>query len=111
MPEGAPLYDPARDAPIDPRDAVRAARDFLLRCRAWGADREIPRRLASLADDPTPDKAAGLHAWGALDEGLHPHALQAGADQAIRIVQKADHEVKAAQMLCQRFINGRVLCE
>lgn len=63
MPEGAPLYDPARDAPVDPRDAVRVARDFLLRCRAWGADREVPRRVAALAHEATPERAAALHAW------------------------------------------------
>lgn len=58
-----PLWDPERRAHVDPRDAVHVARAFLLRCRAWGVDREIPKRIAELAREPTPAKAASLHAW------------------------------------------------
>ena len=67
MPDGpsarTPLYDPERAVAVDPRDAVVVARAFLLRCRAWGAEREIPKRLERLARDPTPEEAARLHAW------------------------------------------------
>ena len=58
-----PLYDPDRAVQVDPRDAVHVARAFLLRCRAWGAEDEIPKRLQALAADPTPARAASLHAW------------------------------------------------
>ena len=59
----APLYEPGREVEVDPRDAVLVARAFLLRCRAWGSEREIPQRLEALAKDPTPAGAAKLHAW------------------------------------------------
>lgn len=37
--------------------------DFLARCRAWGAEREIPKLMGRLAADPTPADAAKLHQW------------------------------------------------
>jgi hypothetical protein len=62
-PPGVRLYDPDREVRVDPRDAVHVARAFLLRCRAWGADDEIPRRVAELGREPTPAQVARLHAW------------------------------------------------
>ncbi len=58
-----PLFDAERTVQVDPADAVRVVHAFMLRCRAWGAEREIPERLARLAVTPSPDEAAKLHAW------------------------------------------------
>jgi hypothetical protein len=62
------LFDAERAAnppEIDPADAVIAVHRFLVRCRAWGAEREVPRLLARLGASPTPapEDAAKLHAW------------------------------------------------
>ena len=57
------LWQPDREVRVDPRDAVHVARAFLLRCRAWGADVEIPKKLVELAAEATPARAASLHAW------------------------------------------------
>ena len=60
---------------IPPDQAARVVRAFLLRCRAWGADREIPEQLAHLAQDPSPDRAAKLYQWTTwvafVDHALH----------------------------------------
>lgn len=48
---------------MDPRDAVAVVYRFLVRCRAWGAEREVPARIARLQADPTPEQAARLHEW------------------------------------------------
>lgn len=58
-----PLYDPDRTVDLDPRDAVRVAHDFMIRCRDWAVEREIPKRLQRAADGLDPDDAASLHAW------------------------------------------------
>lgn len=50
-------------AEIAPEDRRRAVRDFLVRARAWGTDREIPTTLARLQEGPTPKDAARLHQW------------------------------------------------
>lgn len=59
----APLWDPSAPLPADPAEAVAAVRRFLLRARAWGTDREIPRRIERLRAAATPEEAAKLHAW------------------------------------------------
>lgn len=69
-----PLYDPARVPVVDPADAVAIAHAFASRCRAWATDREIPRRVAGLAAEPTQEAAAKLHAWVAWRDFLD-HAL------------------------------------
>ena len=56
-------------------DAKRVVRSFLLRCRAWGADREVPKQLARLAHDPNPADAARLHQWTTW-VAFVDHALQ-----------------------------------
>lgn len=58
-----PLYDPQRVVHVDPRDAVAVARDFMVRCRDWAAQREIPARLERVCDGLDPVEAGKLHAW------------------------------------------------
>lgn len=70
-----PLYDPARTPRVDPRDAAAIAHAFLRRCRAWGAEREIPDRIRRLQEAPTRQEAAELHAWAAWVEFVD-HALR-----------------------------------
>lgn len=60
-----PLYDPAREVDVDPRDAAVIVHRFLERCRAWGAEREVPARIERVRNRPVPEEAAGLHAWTA----------------------------------------------
>jgi hypothetical protein len=59
-----PLFDPARaTSDVDPRDAVAVVHRFLRRCRAWGAEREVPARLERLRSSPELRDAAALHEW------------------------------------------------
>jgi len=57
------LYDRNRAPVMHPADAVFAVHGFLERCRGWGTEREIPKLLARLTTDPSPEDAAKLHAW------------------------------------------------
>jgi hypothetical protein len=41
----------------------RLVHGFLLRCRAWGTDLEIPKSLGKLTAEPNPADAARLHQW------------------------------------------------
>jgi hypothetical protein len=47
----------------DPAEQAAAVHAFLVRCRAWATEREIPRRAAEMTEDPRADRAAALHAW------------------------------------------------
>jgi hypothetical protein len=58
-----PLFDPARQVVVSPEHAAHAAHDFLVRCRAWGLEREIPKRLERVRAGLDPEEAAKLHAW------------------------------------------------
>ncbi len=42
------------------RAAVQA---FLVRCRSWATEREIPIRVQQISEDPRAERAASLHAW------------------------------------------------
>lgn len=63
MSGGRPFYDPDHAPSIDGRDAAAVVHRFLVRCRAWGADREVPARLERVRNHPVPEEAAKLHAW------------------------------------------------
>ena len=58
-----PLFDPDREVAVAPEDAVHVVHDFLLRCRAWAIEREIPKRLQRVEADQDPAEAAKLHGW------------------------------------------------
>lgn len=58
-----PLFEPGRRPEVAPEDAVAVSHAFLVRCRAWATEREIPKLLARLAEHPTPADAARLHQW------------------------------------------------
>ncbi|HHO50868.1 MAG TPA: hypothetical protein ENK18_08325 [Deltaproteobacteria bacterium] len=68
-------------APVPPADAVAVVHAFLHRCRAWGAEREIPALLEALQLDAGPEPAARLHQWATwvafLDHALAE--LESGA--------------------------------
>lgn len=57
-----PLWS-RRGPPAPPEQAIRSVHDFLERCRAWGTERELPKRLARFQADPDPANAASLHQW------------------------------------------------
>ena len=49
-------------------------RAFLVRCRDWAQQREIPKRTRQLAKTPNAEGAAKLHAWISYDHFLE-HTL------------------------------------
>ena len=69
-----PLYDPTLDRDLPPEQAILAVHDFLVRARAWATEREIPKRVARVAEGASHDEAARLHAWVAWRDFLD-HAL------------------------------------
>ena len=54
-------------------------RAFLVRCRDWAQQREIPKRTRQLAETPNAEGAAKLHAWISYDHFLE-HTLDELAD-------------------------------
>lgn len=57
------LFDPERAVEVDPRDAVRVVHAFLERCAAWATERELPKHLQRVTDNPLPEHAAKMHQW------------------------------------------------
>lgn len=49
------------DLPVE--DQVAVVRAFLVRCRDWASEREIPVRLEQIRQEPRAQQAAALHAW------------------------------------------------
>lgn len=68
-----PLWE-RRAAPAPPEQAITSVHRFLTRCRAWGTDLELPRRLERFRESPSPDAAAALHQWTSFVAFLD-HAL------------------------------------
>jgi len=73
---------------VPPDDAVHEIRRFLLRCRTWATERELPARRARLQHSDAPEEAAKLHGWltyvqfldhtlAELDEGTLDHWFEA----------------------------------
>ena len=52
-----------REVAAAPEQAITSVHHFLQKCRAWGTEREIPKLLARLSEQPTPGDAAKLHQW------------------------------------------------
>jgi len=56
-------------------DQVAVVQAFLVRCREWAAEREIPKRVREISEDPRAERAAALHAWLSwrdfIDHALH----------------------------------------
>lgn len=68
-------YRPDHRPQVEPEDAATVVHDFLSRCRSWATEREIPKRLARVADGADAAEAARLHAWVVWREFID-HALQ-----------------------------------
>lgn len=88
-----PLLGRRPGEPVDPIDAAHEVRRFLLRCRAWATERELPVRRERLQTSDDPADAAKLHGWltyirfldhtlAELDDGTLDHwfAGEAGSD-------------------------------
>jgi len=58
-----PLYDPRTSPLASPEQQVLAVHTFLVQCRAWAEDREIPKHSLSAKDPKHPESAAKLEAW------------------------------------------------
>jgi hypothetical protein len=69
------LYNPDHVVDVRPEQAVVAVRAFLIRCRKWAIDREIPKRAARVSAGADAMEAAKLHAWVAM-VGFVDHAIQ-----------------------------------
>ncbi len=48
---------------MPPEDAVHEVRRFLVKCRDWATEQELPKRRAQVQHDDDPDVAARLHGW------------------------------------------------
>ena len=57
-----------------PEDALAVTREFLLFCRAWALEKEIPKRRAELLDSSDPNRVARLTAWESYVE-FTDHAI------------------------------------
>ena len=60
---------------MSPDEQKRVVLEFLARCRAWGAEREIPKLVGRLTDAASPADAAKLHQWTTWVEFVD-HATQ-----------------------------------
>ncbi len=58
-----PLLQQGAGDPVDPIDAAHEVRRFLLRCRAWATERELPKRRERVQTSEDPAEAAKLHGW------------------------------------------------
>lgn len=57
------LFEPDRHPQVGAQDALAIVHRFVEQCRAWAVDKEIPKRLQRLADDPDASEGARLQAW------------------------------------------------
>lgn len=85
-----PLLGQRPGEPVDPVDAAHEVRRFLLRCRAWATERELPARRERLQTTDDPAEAAKLHGWlsyirfldhtlAELDDGTLDHWFEGDA--------------------------------
>ena len=58
-----PLYKPNYHPTVPPEDALAVTREFLIFCRQWAEEKEIPKRRAEIDESATPERAARLAAW------------------------------------------------
>jgi len=58
-----PLLARGPGRPVPPEDAVHEVRRFLLHCRAWAIERELPKHRARVQHTDDPAVAAKLHGW------------------------------------------------
>jgi hypothetical protein len=74
------LFQPGHEPDIDPRDAIMVTHRFLVRCRDYARDLEIPKRTERFQADPSPENAAKLHQWATrvafVEHAMHE--LEAG---------------------------------
>lgn len=57
------LFNRHRAGKVAPQDAVVIAHRFVLKCREWALNQEIPRRSQRLAAQPDREEAEKLTAW------------------------------------------------
>ncbi len=69
------LFQPERHPQVSPQDALAIVHRFVEQCRAWAVDKEIPKRLQRLTEDPNSDEGARLQAWISYREFLD-HTLR-----------------------------------
>jgi hypothetical protein len=69
------LYDPDRAADVAPDQAIVIAHRFVSFCKRWGETHGLPGALQRFGEDPTPERAAKLHAWASFSQFLD-HTLR-----------------------------------
>jgi hypothetical protein len=57
------LYKPNYIPDISPEDALATTHQFLLFCRSWATEKEIPERTARFTQSGNTDDAARLREW------------------------------------------------
>ena len=68
------LYKPGYSPELLPSDALAITHEFLLFCRQWAVEKEIPKRRAELRDSNDPERVARLTAWESYIE-FTDHAI------------------------------------
>ena len=69
------LYIEGYTPQVPPEDALAVTREFLLFCRSWATEKEIPKRRAQLHDSSDPERVARLQAWLSYVD-FTDHAIQ-----------------------------------
>ena len=70
----SPLYKPDYSPAVSPADALAVTREFLIFCRQWAEEKEIPKRRTEFAQRTDPERAARLAAWESYVEFTN-HAI------------------------------------
>ena len=69
------LYIPGYSPQLAPEDALAVTREFLLFCRSWATEKEIPKRRDELQDSQDSERVARLQAWLSYVE-FTDHAIE-----------------------------------
>jgi hypothetical protein len=69
------LYDADRAVDVAPEQAIVIAHRFVSFCKRWADTQGIPRATQQVAETPTAERAAKLHAWASFSQFLD-HTLR-----------------------------------
>lgn len=59
----SPLYDPSTESSEAPEQQVLTVHRFLMRCRAWAEEHELPKYDLAVREATRPDASEKLKAW------------------------------------------------
>lgn len=58
-----PHFDRSHTPSATPAERAAIAHDFLVRCREWATEVELPKRRREALESDAPEAAAKLHQW------------------------------------------------